>query len=612
MFITFQNPEDLLDLLHIESFDLPNDPDRFEESINNKSAPLFQVFLINEYNTRNSIETKDKHIPINVAIFMDLNEYLTENGYMKKTVQRKNFIKALKSDILNNLKIVKTYRGYYFYKTLLQILETDEYKLPMSFDMNESYLSEFFFENDLDRLIYEFKKALDNKDVQTLEYLILNHWQRYKLKQFSKRLSKNDQFFNLPIEIKVKLNQFNKTCSLILKFLFEYHQQNHSLEQYKQLLLRIKKKLGNTAITLSGGGTFALFHIGILVNLYDLKKLPRFVSGCSGGAIVASIFAKFLSTSEETPDNNIKVLLSTVIKEDLKFNIFDQKESGIFNLILNHSYFKDTKLLQSTLIEFLGEYTTFGEIFNNSGMVLNISVSGGNTTSFTAKEFLLNYNNSPNVLLWSSVTSSCSLPAIFPPHMIYSKTTTNHDNSPSLKVWSGNNQKFLDGSMLQDLPIKKLSEMFNIDNVIASQVNPHIFPVLHIQNFLNKKRLQRGNGKGNTLLRWILYFLEYVYTELTHWLAVLRFTAVANIFKQNYYGDMTVLPNWSLLFKMNNLLTNPTGDFILYLIVMGIKQFWEYSGDYLEYQLFLEFEVAKYLEKIDNHENESLDRKDES
>jgi len=144
MFITFQNPEDLLDLLHIESFDLPNDPDRFEESINNKSAPLFQVFLINEYNTRNSIETKDKHIPINVSIFMDLNEYLTENGYMKKTVQRKNFIKALKSDILNNLKIVKTYRGYYFYKTLLQILETDEYKLPMSFDMNESYLSEFF------------------------------------------------------------------------------------------------------------------------------------------------------------------------------------------------------------------------------------------------------------------------------------------------------------------------------------------------------------------------------------------------------------------------------------------------------------------------------------
>lgn len=56
---------------------------------------------------------------------------------------------------------------------------------------------------------------------------------------------------------------------------------------------------------------------------------------------------------------------------------------------------------------------------------------------------------------------------------------------------------------------------------------------------------------------------------------------------------------------MNKLLTNPTGDFILYLIIMGIKQFWEYSGDYLEYQLFLEFEVNSYLDKIEKEEDDS-------
>lgn len=602
MFVTFDNSQDLLDLLHIDSFESANDPDLFEYSIDNRNIPSFQVFLIDQYNKRHDLKPNDNVVPIDVSIFVDLNKHLASMGFQERSLHRKNYLKSLRSNIVTNLKSVKTYRGYYFYKTLLQILDMDESKSSMTYEMNESYLSEFFFANDLDTMIYQFQEALSNQDVQRLEYLILNHWQRYKLKQFSKRLSKNDQFFNLPIKIKVKLNQFNKTCSLALRFLYNFHKENKSLSDYKTLLLRVKKKLGNTAITLSGGGTFALFHVGILVNLFDLNKLPKFVSGCSGGAIVAAIFAKYLSTSEETPYSNIKMLLSTIIKQDLKFEIFDQSESGILNLLLNHSYFKDTKLLQNTLIDFLGEYTTFGDIFEKSGMVLNISVSGGNTASFTAKEFLLNYNNSPNVLLWSSVTSSCSLPAIFPPHMIYSKTVSN--NLPSLKVWSGNNQKFLDGSMLQDLPIKKLSEMFNIDNVIASQVNPHIFPVLHIQNFLNKKRLQRGNGKGNTLLRWILYFLEYIYTEITHWLAVLRFTAVANIFKQNYYGDMTVLPNWSLLLKMNKLLTNPTGDFILYLIIMGIKQFWEYSGDYLEYQLFLEFEVNSYLDKIENEDGD--------
>lgn len=603
MFVTFHNPQDLLDLLHIDSFESVNDPDLFEYSTDNKNTPSFQVFLIDEYNRRHDLKPQDKAVPIDVSIFTDLNKHLASLGYPERSLHRKNYLKSLRSNIVTNLKTVKTYRGYYYYKTLLQILDMDQSKSVITYEMNESYLSEFFFAKDLDTMIHQFQEALSNQDVPRLEYLILNHWQRYKLKQFSNRLTKNDQFFNLPIEIKVKLNQFNKTCSATLEFLYEYHRGKHSLQKYKTLLLRVKKKLGNTAITLSGGGTFALFHIGILVNLFDLNKLPKFVSGCSGGAIVAAIFAKYLATCDETPYNNIKMLLSTIIKHDLKFDIFDQNESGILNLLLNHSYFKDTRPLQNTLIGFLGEYTTFGDIFERSGMVLNISVSGGNTASFTAKEFLLNYNNSPNVLLWSSVTSSCSLPAIFPPHMIYSRTVLN--NVSSLKVWSGNNQKFLDGSMLQDLPIKKLSEMFNIDNVIASQVNPHIFPVLHIQNFLNKKRLQRGNGKGNTLLRWILYSLEYIYTEITHWLAVLRFTAVANIFKQNYYGDMTVLPSWSLLLKMNKLLTNPTGDFILYLIIMGIKQFWEYSGDYLEYQLFLEFEVNSYLDKIEKEEDDS-------
>ncbi|CAI8509331.1 unnamed protein product [Hanseniaspora opuntiae] len=603
MFVTFHNPQDLLDLLHIDSFESVNDPDLFEYNTDNKNTPSFQVFLIDEYNRRHDLKPQDKAVPIDVSIFTDLNKHLANLGYPERSLHRKNYLKSLRSNIVTNLKTVKTYRGYYYYKTLLQILDMDQSKSAITYEMNESYLSEFFFAKDLDTMIHQFQEALSNQDVPRLEYLILNHWQRYKLKQFSNRLTKNDQFFNLPIEIKVKLNQFNKTCSATLEFLYEYHRGKHSLQKYKTLLLRVKKKLGNTAITLSGGGTFALFHIGILVNLFDLNKLPKFVSGCSGGAIVAAIFAKYLATCDETPYNNIKMLLSTIIKHDLKFDIFDQNESGILNLLLNHSYFKDTRPLQNTLIGFLGEYTTFGDIFERSGMVLNISVSGGNTASFTAKEFLLNYNNSPNVLLWSSVTSSCSLPAIFPPHMIYSRTVLN--NVSSLKVWSGNNQKFLDGSMLQDLPIKKLSEMFNIDNVIASQVNPHIFPVLHIQNFLNKKRLQRGNGKGNTLLRWILYSLEYIYTEITHWLAVLRFTAVANIFKQNYYGDMTVLPSWSLLLKMNKLLTNPTGDFILYLIIMGIKQFWEYSGDYLEYQLFLEFEVNSYLDKIEKEEDDS-------
>ena len=592
MFITFENESDLMDLLEIDSLDIQTEDQLIDEE--SLEYPSLQVYIIDAFNKRQKHKENDvfkEIIFIDPRIFLNLNEYLNNQD-------RKHAIKQLKNAIKNNLSLAKTYKEYKYYKTLLQIMNSDHFN-----NSAPTSLTEIYFIKELDTLTEKFNETLINKNYKMAEFLMLNHWQRFKLKQFSKKLNENDQFFNLPIQIKLKIIKYNRLCSKVLEFLFEHHKEEGTLPDFKELLFKIKRKLGNTAITLSGGGTFSLFHIGILVNLFDMNKLPQFVSGCSGGAIVASIFAVFLS--HENQYENIKKLLARIIDKEQKFDIFGETSlmEGLVNLIYNGSFFADTKRLQQTLINFLGERTTFNDVHAKEKMVLNISVSG-NTSSSATKEFLLNFNNSPDVLLWSCVTSSCSLPLIFPPHMIYSRNNNPMKNKSSpngnnnfLKVWNGNNNKFLDGSMLQDLPIKKLSEMFNIDNVIASQVNPHIFPILHIQNYLNKKRLQKRNG--NSYVRWLLSVLEYFYTEIIHWLSLLRFTSIENIFKQNYYGDMTVLPSWSLLFYMNKLLANPDGDFILYLIVLGIKQFWFYSGDFMEFQLFLEFELDSWIEKCE-------------
>ncbi|OBA28302.1 patatin-domain-containing protein [Hanseniaspora valbyensis NRRL Y-1626] len=592
MFITFENESDLMDLLEIDSLDIQTEDQLIDEE--SLEYPSLQVYIIDAFNKRQKYKENDvfeEIIFIDPRIFLNLNEYLNNQD-------RKHAIKQLKNAIKNNLSLAKTYKEYKYYKTLLQIMNSDHFN-----NSAPTSLTEIYFIKELDTLTEKFNETLTNKNYKMAEFLMLNHWQRFKLKQFSKKLNENDQFFNLPIQIKLKIIKYNRLCSKVLEFLFEHHKEEGTLPDFKELLFKIKRKLGNTAITLSGGGTFSLFHIGILVNLFDMNKLPQFVSGCSGGAIVASIFAVFLS--HENQYENIKKLLARIIDKEQKFDIFGETSlmEGFVNLIYNGSFFADTKRLQQTLINFLGERTTFNDVHSKEKMALNISVSG-NTPSSATKEFLLNFNNSPDVLLWSCVTSSCSLPLIFPPHMIYSRNNNAMKNKSSpngnnnfLKVWNGNNNKFLDGSMLQDLPIKKLSEMFNIDNVIASQVNPHIFPILHIQNYLNKKRLQKRNG--NSYVRWLLSVLEYFYTEIIHWLSLLRFTSIENIFKQNYYGDMTVLPSWSLLFHMNKLLANPDGDFILYLIVLGIKQFWFYSGDFMEFQLFLEFELDSWIEKCE-------------
>jgi TAG lipase / steryl ester hydrolase / phospholipase A2 / LPA acyltransferase len=65
------------------------------------------------------------------------------------------------------------------------------------------------------------------------------------------------------------------------------------------------------------------------------------------------------------------------------------------------------------------------------------------------------------------------------------------DPKTSLPVsWNASPQRWIDGSVDNDLPMAKLSELFNVNHFIVSQVNPHIVPFL-------EKRGTRPYGPGN-------------------------------------------------------------------------------------------------------------------
>ena len=55
--------------------------------------------------------------------------------------------------------------------------------------------------------------------------------------------------------------------------------------------------LGTTALCLSGGGSLAMLHLGVLKALISTDLLPNVISGTSGGAIVAGVLA--IHTNEE-------------------------------------------------------------------------------------------------------------------------------------------------------------------------------------------------------------------------------------------------------------------------------------------------------------------------
>ncbi len=54
------------------------------------------------------------------------------------------------------------------------------------------------------------------------------------------------------------------------------------------------------------------------------------------------------------------------------------------------------------------------------------------------------------------------------------------------EVGEGKPRRWRDGSLEEDLPMRGLAEMFNVNYFICSQTNPHIVPALNIKRHLNR------------------------------------------------------------------------------------------------------------------------------
>jgi len=104
---------------------------------------------------------------------------------------------------------------------------------------------------------------------------------------------------------------------------------------------------------------------------------------------------------------------------------------------------------------------------------LNISVSDKDDSR------LLNYLTAPNVLIWSAIVASCSIPGFFDPADLMMKG----ENGEVINYYpSSRGNNFIDGSMAGDLPMKRISELFNINTFIVSQVNPYVVPFISVDN----------------------------------------------------------------------------------------------------------------------------------
>lgn len=326
------------------------------------------------------------------------------------------------------------------------------------------------------------------------------------------------------------------------------------VDRYLHTLKAARQSFGNSALMLSGGGTLGMCHIGVVKCLVQEGLLPRIVCGSSAGSIVGAVLAT------QKPDI-VLAKLDELCCGDV--NVFqDQSEiQGVLgmsiNILMGQPGFEIRNLCR-VMQSLLGDIT-FKEAYNRTGMVLNIHVSSGDKFNLPR---LLNYITAPNVLVWTAVASSCSLPLVFRSRGLLER----NPETKEIDTWGHPDHQWIDGSIAGDLPARVLERLFNVNHFIASQVNPHVATFLPQEGDIPTWCRRGANAVMDSAIHGLSSMAEYFDDSTT--LKMLH-----SIFSQTYTGDITILPDtaWT---KYTEILANPDQDFMRKAMRSGEEATW--------------------------------------
>lgn len=337
----------------------------------------------------------------------------------------------------------------------------------------------------------------------------------------------------------------------------------HPHELLRQLN-NTRQAFGRTALLLSGGGTFGMNHIGVIKALWDAGLLPRIVSGASAGSIVGAVLC--VKTDEEIPQ-----VLDEFCYGDL--NVFGESDSlfGLLARLLKDRALFNIVYLKKVMRDLLGEMT-FQEAYNRTRRILNIPVS---SSSIHGLPHLLNFITAPNVLIWSAVCTSCSVPLVYTESTLEAKDPQTGQSVP----WDPIPETtWIDGSVDNDLPMVRLAEMFNVNHFIVSQVNPHVVPFLDKEEQMVADQVEGHWATGSAFAadaaiyakEEIVYRLQQT-TDLgilPHWTS-----KISSILNQQYSGDINIFPKIAYA-DFPRVLSNPTQEYMLGCMITGQRATW--------------------------------------
>ncbi len=310
-----------------------------------------------------------------------------------------------------------------------------------------------------------------------------------------------------------------------LEYLAELESESISESEKIDFFYRANHCYGRSALMLSGGGTLGFHHVGVVKALYEQGLLPRVISGASAGSMIAAI----IGTRD---DAELEAFLDTRQLADMA-----REDAGIMGRFSED----DQRTLEvdsiRAMLELLIPDLTFQEAFERTGRQISISVAPAELQQTSR---LLNAITSPNVYVRSAVMASCAVPGVYPPVVLHAKNV-HGEAQPYLPA-----RKWIDGSISDDLPAKRLARLYGTNHSIVSLVNPLALPFARRMNELN----QFTSGMARLGLEISREFLNYQRHLLMRYPRASTLNAMVaglhGLVGQTYSGDINIHadPRW--------------------------------------------------------------------
>lgn len=194
------------------------------------------------------------------------------------------------------------------------------------------------------------------------------------------------------------------------------------------------------------------FHAGVVSALFEQNLLPSVISGSSVGALLAAIICTHADSE----------LGQCLQPGNLVVDIAHQSDPDRRRALLSSGNRIDADGLVGYIEQCVPDLT-FYEAFELTGRKLNISISGLRPGQAPR---LLNAITAPNIFIRSAVQASCSIYGIYPPVTLQAK------DSQGIRIPYLPSQQWMDGSFLDDLPMKRLTRLYGVNHFIGSIINP--------------------------------------------------------------------------------------------------------------------------------------------